>query len=738
MASPFKFCFRLEEPPEGRKEWRVNYLLQSFEDPSLIVSTEEIWNPKGIRREILNYPDFNLRQFVLMSLGMALGVCPEIKRSLEEQVPQGYFLDNQGAFEFLESQAGGLEELGFGLICPNWWNREKSSIAAKAFVKSPFSCSKQGSLWDDIQCEWAVYIGKLKFSLKELREIALLKSPLVKLRGQWMVLKEDQLSQAIAFLKKPYQPQSLIDLLQIDGGISDKKHGISIEGVESEGWVKEFLEALKSDQSLEVIEPPKGFQGRLRPYQQRGYSWMSFLQKWKIGALLADDMGLGKTPQTLALIMQGWEGQKKQKPSLLVCPTSLLGNWAREAEKFVPSLPIYVHHGSQRPKGEGFLSEAGKTGLVLTSYALLYRDLSLFKQCGWNGIILDEAQNIKNTETRQTQASYQLQGEYRLALTGTPVENNVGDLYSLMHFLNPGYLGTQQSFRQQFYKPIQIEHNPSVVQNLKRLTAPFILRRLKTDRSIISDLPDKIEQNSYCSLTKEQVSLYESVIEEVNALLEVSEGIARKGVILSTFSKLKQICNHPVNFLKDGSSIQSRSGKLLHLEELLGEIWAAQERTLIFTQYTEMGSLLVDYLEEKFGKEVIFLHGGVRKKDRDLMVKRFQEEESGPEVFILSIKAGGVGLNLTRANHVVHYDRWWNPAVENQATDRAFRIGQAKTVQVHKLVCMGTIEEKIDAMIKSKKEISESAVGVGEQWLTELSNETLQDLWKLQKDLALC
>ena len=358
----------------------------------------------------------------------------------------------------------------------------------------------------------------------------------------------------------------------------------------------------------------------------------------------------------------------------------------------------------------------------------------LFQQIEWANVILDEAQNIKNSTTQQARASYQLNSGYRLALTGTPVENNIGDLWSLMHFLNPGYLGTQKSFLEMFFKPIQIHKDTRTTENLKRLTKPFILRRLKTDRSIITDLPDKIETNSYCRLTDEQISLYESVIENANKALETAEGIERKGIILGTLGKLKQVCNHPVNFLKDNSSIESRSGKLLRLEELLEEIDSAKESSLIFTQYTEMGKLLKGYLEEKKGEEVLFLHGGIRKNDRDFMVETFQQGRN--RIFILSLKAGGVGLNLDRANHVIHYDRWWNPAVENQATDRAFRIGQKKKVHVHKLVCSGTIEERIDAMIESKKEIAENAIGTGEGWLTELSNENLKDLWQLQTNLV--
>lgn len=736
--SPFKFCFRLEEPieEEGKElEWKVAYLLQSYEDPSLILTIEDVWNPKGAKRKVVNRSDFNARQFILTSLGVGLGVCDRISKSLDVAVPKDFSLNSKDAIDFLNQEAPLLEELGFGVICPNWWKKGAMNLSSKAFISSPFQEDRKQSIWEALNVEWKMYLGQLPISKEELYELALLKDPIIKMRGHWVLLNQDQIQKAVDFLEKnPCQPKSLLDLMQLDAGVEQSTYGIEVEGVEAEGWIKDFLQTLKSDASIELIDPPKGFQGTLRPYQLRGYSWMSFLQKWQLGACLADDMGLGKTPQTLAMLMEGWE--KENKPSLLVCPTSLTGNWSREGEKFVPDLPIYVHHGPDRLKGKNFEQKVKDTGLVITSYALLHRDSDLLKEVNWRGVILDEAQNIKNAGTKQAKAACTLEGNYRLALTGTPVENNVGDLWSLMHFLNPGYLGTEDQFRETFFKPIQMEKDPQKTKMLKQLTKPLILRRLKTDRSIISDLPEKIEMNSYCSLTPEQVSLYESVVADANGVLDTKEGIDRKGVILATLSKLKQICNHPANFLKDEGVLEGRSGKLARLEETLEEIYAVGDKCLIFTQYTGMGELLKKHIEENHGKETLFLHGGVKKKERDKMVEAFQKEKGGPSVFLLSIKAGGVGLTLTQANHVIHFDRWWNPAVENQATDRAFRIGQKKNVMVHKLISTGTIEEKIDEMIASKKEVAENVVGEGEGWLTELSTENLKELWKLQSKVV--
>ena len=419
---------------------------------------------------------------------------------------------------------------------------------------------------------------------------------------------------------------------------------------------------------------------------------------------------------------------------LLICPTSVVGNWQNEAQPFSPDLPVMVHHGTARTKGAAFQEESAKQAIVISSYALLQRDFDTLKDVPWSGVILDEAQNIKNPQTKQARAARALQADYRVVLTGTPVENNVGDLWSLLEFLNPGFLGTQAEFKREFFIPIQAGRDPQAVERLKRMTGPFILRRLKTDKTIIADLPEKMEMKVFCTLTREQASLYTAVVEEAASSLESAEGIQRKGVVLATLSKLKQVCNHPAQFLGDNSAIPGRSGKLARLTEMLDEVLQVGDRALLFTQFAEMGQLLRRNLQETFGCEVLFLHGAVPKKQRDYMVERFQQDGEGPPLFILSLKAGGTGLNLTRANHVFHFDRWWNPAVENQATDRAFRIGQARNVQVHKFLCLGTLEEKIDEMIERKKEIAGTVVGTGEGWLTELSTAQLKELFALRKE----
>lgn len=744
---PFRLCFRLEEPVEtedgGGKsarrqhQWSVRYLLQARDDPSLLIPATDVWQAKGRKATLLKRDGFDAQECLLSSLGQAAGISPRIEVSLKTAAPSGYQLDSAGAHEFLTEKAILLEQAGFGVLLPAWWTRRgtKLRFAARAEVKSSKMQGGGGlSLESIVEFRWQVALGDEQISAEELAALAKLKQPLVKVRGQWVQMNAEEIQAALAFWKKHgTHKASVRDVIQMALGAGQTPGGIEFDGVTASGWIADFLAQLDGRTAFEELPVPAGFQGTLRPYQLRGYSWLGFLRQWRLGACLADDMGLGKTPQTLTLIQRDWELNGKQ-PVLLICPTSVVGNWRKEAERFTPQLPVMIHHGAGRKKGKKFQAAAKKQAIVISSYALLQRDFEHFTGVPWGGVILDEAQNIKNPETKQARAARALQADYRVVLTGTPVENNVGDLWSLMEFLNPGFLGTQTAFKRNFFVPIQAHRDVEATERLKRLTGPFILRRLKTDKTIITDLPEKMEMKVFCTLTKEQGSLYAAVVEESLSEIDDAEGIQRRGKILGTLSKLKQVCNHPAQFLGDNSAIPGRSGKLARLTEMLEEILAVEECALIFSQFAEMGTLLRRHLQETFGREVLFLHGAVSKSQRDRMVERFQSESNGPPIFILSLKAGGTGLNLTRANHVFHFDRWWNPAVENQATDRAFRIGQTKNVQVHKFLCAGTLEEKIDEMIERKQEIAQQVVGTGEGWLTELSTTELKDLFALRQD----
>ncbi len=677
---------------------------------------------------------------MLAALGQAATLSAEIDASLKSAAPEGFTTDASGAYHFLTNNALVLQQAGFSVLLPAWWTGKgtRQKLAARARVKSPSMQSASGlSLEDLVQFEWQVAIGDRTMSLRELEALARLKVPLVRVRGQWVQVKPEEIQSAIDLLKKHQNAEaSLGSLIKLELGATPAPGGLAFAGVEATGTVGDMLAQIEGKAAFEELPPPAGLQGTLRPYQVRGYSWLAFLRRWGLGACLADDMGLGKTVQTLALLEREREN-KTRRPVLLVCPMSVVGNWKKEAERFTPGLPVLVHHGLKRSRGDSFKREAEKHALVLTSYSLLHRDLALFQKVSWGGVILDEAQNIKNPETKQAHAARELKAGYRVALTGTPVENHVGDLWSIWQFLNPGFLGTQTEFRRNFYVPIQLQHETAAAERLKKLTGPFLLRRLKTDKAIIADLPEKLEMKVYCNLTREQASLYAAVVKELDRGLTDAEGIQRKGVILAALSKLKQVCNHPAQFLGDGSAIPNRSGKLARLTEMLEEVLEAGERALVFTQFTEMGEIIRTHLQETFGREVLFLHGGVPRTKRESMVERFQqagETPTTPRIFLLSLKAGGTGLNLTAANHVFHFDRWWNPAVENQATDRAFRIGQQKNVQVHKFVCVGTLEEKIDEMIERKKTVASQVVGTGEAWLTELSNEELRDVFALREE----
>ena len=733
---PFRLCFRLQEPGPAEDPWHVEYLLQSRKDPSLQLRAEEVWQAKSKTIAALRQDGAALREHLLVSLGQAAGISPRVDVSLKQSAPGGYSLDATGAHQFLRETAPALEQSGFGVMLPSWWTRHGTALhlKARAHVKSPPAASAGGlSLETLLNFDWELALGEEKITRAELQALASQKSPLVKFRGQWIEAGAAEIEAALEFLKKNAGGQkSLRDVIRMSLGADGQLGLLEVDGVTATGWVGDLLAKLEGREPFAELPQPAGLHGELRPYQRRGYSWLDFLKRLGLGACLADDMGLGKTIQTLALLQQE-RAAGERRPVLLVCPTSVVGNWQKEAAKFTPDLPVLVHHGTTRKRGAAFQTEAERHGMVISSYALLHRDAEILQQVEWAGVVLDEAQNIKNPETKQAKAARALPAGYRITLTGTPVENNVGDLWSVMEFLNPGFLGSRAGFHRKFFVPIQVYSDRNASERLRRITGPFVLRRLKSDKSIIADLPEKNEMKVFCNLTKEQASLYQSVVKDAEEAIESAEGIERKGLVLATLMKLKQVCNHPAQFLKDNSGIPGRSGKLARLGEMLEETLEVGDRSLIFSQFAEMGEIIRRHLQETYGIEVMFLHGGTPKKQRDHMVERFAEPD-GPRIFLLSLKAGGTGLNLTSASHVFHFDRWWNPAVENQATDRAYRIGQTKNVQVHKFVCAGTLEEKIDEMIERKREVAGRVVGTGEAWLGELSNAQLRELFALRKD----
>ena len=713
--------------------WTIHYLLQATDDPSLLVPLSEVWQQRGATARFLDRRFDQPQERVLAGLGRATQLFPALEPSLRASRPEFCTLTTTQAQDFLREKALLLKASGFGVLVPNIARSVglRLSLGKKASSKG----RGPGVLgWDTlVSYDWQLALGDQLLSRAEFEALAALKEPLVQVRGQWVELGAEAVQQALALLKRPHgEGLSMAEALSMALAPDAEAMGLPIAAVETEGAFDELLERLGQGTGRQELAEPPGFIGTLRPYQRAGLSWLATLGGNGLGACLADDMGLGKTVQLIATLLHR-RLQPDTPPSLLVCPTSVVGNWRRELARFAPELRVLVHHGAGRER-ERFAEEAACHDVVISSYALLPRDQEMFSALTWDALVLDEAQNIKNPATKAAQAARALPARWRVALTGTPVENRLDELWSIFQFINPGYLGSAERFRKRFALPIERTADAEATRRLKALVGPFILRRLKTDRSIIQDLPEKNEMKVFCTLTREQATLYEATLREGLKEIAESDGIGRRGQILAVLTRLKQICDHPALFLHDGSALPGRSGKLGRLQEMLEEVIALDDKALLFTQYAQMGSLLKGYLEATFGREVLFLSGSTPATERDRMVARFQAEGKGPQLFVLSIKAGGTGLNLTRANHVFHFDRWWNPAVENQATDRAFRIGQRRDVQVHKYICAGTFEEKLDEIIERKQALSESIVGAGESWITEMSTESLRDLFALRLD----
>ena len=635
----------------------------------------------------------------------------------------------------LLKDASVLEESGLLVRIPDWWRkRPRPQVAITLGEK------KQGRFGVDAMLDFRaeLALGEKKLTEAEWRKIMKAESGLVRLKGQWVEIDRDKLSETLAHWKR-------VELAAGEGGVSFIEGMRLLAGapadlgadagaakgdrewsfVNAGSWLSEVLENLRDPTRLGGNGTRRGFKGSLRPYQETGEKWLRFLSGLGLGACLADDMGLGKTVQVLSLLVALKEEEKvPHKPSLLVLPASLLANWKAEIDRFAPALETRFIHPSMGERVQA-ADRIGRADVALTTYGMLTRQEWLL-DVEWRLAILDEAQAIKNPGARQTKAVKRIRADARIALTGTPVENRLADLWSLFDFLCPGLLGSVSRFKS-FAKALE-EREDDRYAPLRRLVRPYILRRLKTDRSIISDLPDKTEMKAFCGLSKLQAALYARAVEELQGMLDGLVGMKRRGMVLAYLLRFKQICNHPSQFLGNGSFDPAASGKFARLDALCEEIASRQEKALVFTQFREMTEPISSFLAEVFGREGVILHGGTPVKKRKDIVDAFQRED-GPPFFVLSLKAGGTGLNLTAASHVIHFDRWWNPAVENQATDRAFRIGQRRNVLVHKFVCRGTVEEKIDALIEEKTRMAGDLLeGGAETLLTEMGDKELLDL----------
>ena len=567
-----------------------------------------------------------------------------------------------------------------------------------------------------LRYRWQVAIGDEQLSADEFLELVRGLSGVVKIRDQYVYLDPKEVRQLVDKLENPPELSGK-NLLQT--ALAKEYEGSPIK------LSKKARKLLRSMMETDTIATPADLHAQLRPYQQRGYAWLYKNSRLGFGSIIADDMGLGKTLQVIAMLLKfKGEGQLDKKKALVVVPTTLLTNWQKEMTRFAPALRWHTYHGPQRAFPDDDYD------VLLTTYGVVRGDVKALNKIKWHSIIIDEAQNIKNPGTAQTKALKKLKSEVRIAMSGTPVENRLSEYWSIMDFTNRGYLGSLKPFLKEYSYPIEVEQDQHQLENFKRVMSPFILRRLKTDKSIITDLPDKITTDEYCHLTKEQAAVYQNVVDEIMKQVEEKEGIERRGLVFKLIIALKQICNHPVQYLKRGKAHIALSGKATRLMELLDDLYEQGEKVLVFTQFREMGTLLQQFIGETYHRPPLFLHGGSSRKQRDQMVEDFQQQ---PEIntMILSLKAGGTGLNLTEANHVVHYDLWWNPAVEAQATDRAYRIGQQRNVFVHRMITEGTFEEKINQMLIEKRELADLAVSQGEQWVGELSNTELKGLFTL-------
>ncbi|MBB0994301.1 ATP-dependent helicase, partial [Dietzia sp. SLG510A3-40A3] len=568
---------------------------------------------------------------------------------------------------------------------------------------------------------WEMVVDDVPLDPAEAQMLLDAASDLVKLRGQWVRADPGALRRAARFLAARRGGRVTAPAL-VAALMSEEGEGVEVEAPTTIDWIP-------SSSSIPVDLPP-WFRATLRPYQLEGVRWLTALSSADVGAVLADDMGLGKTMQVLALTASE-HAAGRTGPTLVVAPLTLVATWARESATFAPELRIHVHHGPARERGDDAATLLGAADLVLTSYGTASRDAELLARVAWRRLVADEAQTIKNPSTSVARAVVSIPAEHRIALTGTPVENRLDELRAVLDFANPGMLGSASTFRARFAIPIESHRDEAAASRLRALAAPFVLRRLKSDPRVVADLPDKQHIRVDSPLTREQATLYRAVVEDMMEQVKESEGAARKGAILSGLTALKQVCNHPAHYLGDGSALlrggRHRSGKLAALDEVLTEILDAGEKVLLFTQYRAFGDLILPLLERRAATAVPFLHGGVTAAGRAQMVEEFQASH-GPPVMLASLRAGGTGLTLTEANHVVHLDRWWNPAVENQATDRVHRIGQTRVVQVRTLVAPGTVEDRIDELLEAKRDLAELTLGPLAGALTELADADLAAL----------
>lgn len=758
-AAPFRVGLQLLEPEED--EWRLRLFLQNAADPAVSIVCDGDGRPledNGIPEGWSGLAEAQIAKDTAKWLRTVPWLGDAETGRLRDR------LGDEEAWRFLDEASLQLAERGTPVLLPSWWEElRRSRPRLKARLRTPAGSAAPLFGIDQLtRFDWRIAVGDVDLSEEEFGELLRRGQRLAHTHGRWIQLDPalvEQIRRMMARIKKNkgLTFREILELHLLGGGetadtgdsaeggaadspVADNRVRLEVELTEQLG---ELLGQMTHTRGIPPMPVPESFQGRLRPYQADGVSWLRFMRQYGLGCCLADDMGLGKTVQFIAYLLHARENGPAggAPPAMLVCPTSVLGNWQKELERFAPTLRVHTHYGTQRARGGTFAEAVRGADLVLTSYTLAQMDVEELSEVRWSALCLDEAQNIKNTYTKQAAAVRRLEAEHRIALTGTPIENRLTELWSIFDFLNPGYLGSLAQFTRRFVQAVEKRNDAERIDRVQRLVRPFLLRRVKKDPAIQLDLPDKNEMKTYVTLTAEQGALYEDVVRRMLERVESLGGMEKRGLILASLVQLKQICNHPALYIKERGDVRwhDRSNKVERLLEMVRELREEGEKCLIFTQFVEMGGLLQSILRQELDEPVEFLHGGVPRKRRDELVSRFQspQEDGGGRsfgVFLLSLKAGGTGLNLTAANHVFHFDRWWNPAVENQATDRAFRIGQTRDVQVHKLIALGTLEERIDEMIERKRSLHEQIVGGGENWVTELSVDELRDLFLLRRE----
>ncbi|MBW3601731.1 MAG: DEAD/DEAH box helicase [Actinobacteria bacterium] len=712
---------RVRAPDGGQEPWRLELGVRGSDGRRVPASA--VWGLSGHAR---------LRRALLRGLEQAVRLFPPLGAVMAQAAPTSVDLDVDAAWSLVREGAGLLEAAGVLVELPDGL-AERQRLHRRLAVGVGPAPTGSGDGADPpvaagmTRFRWELALGDDIVAPEELAALAAARTPLVRWRGRWARVDhdDDRLRDVGSTGQLPLSEALALAL----GGAGSRRDGAA-EEVRAEGDVAALVEGVRdAGRGPPPPTTPPGFVGRLRPYQRRGVAWLQGMGQLGLGGVLADEMGLGKTVELIAHLLA------RPGPFLIVCPTSVVGNWQRELRRFAPGVAVARYHGADRPA-----SLDGVDGAVLTTYAMVRRELSVLGGVQWDVVALDEAQHVKNPATAGARAVRGLRARQVVAMTGTPLENRLWDLWSIMDAANPGLLGARAGFGQRFVTPIERHGDAGAARRLRRVVAPFLLRREKGDPEVAVDLPERIDRTVSCALTVEQAALYRAVVDEVlprGALREV-DGMHRRGRVLALLTALKQVCNHPAQYLKEprGAPLAGRSGKLAAARDIVGEVADAGDRVLVFTQYVAMGRLLVAQLSADLGAPVGLLHGGVAPPARDRMVAAFQgeTEEVSPPVLVVSLRAGGTGLNLTAASHVVHYDRWWNPAVEDQATDRAHRIGQTRPVQVHKLVTAGTVEERVARLLERKRALAGSVVGAGETWLSELDDAELAELVALSGD----